>query len=149
MVRNNGRSSRWPMASTRSLVTTYATYGTLSLRVDYQPPSQKPRFARCLQGGDLSKIRHMFSYSTSTVRQILPVIIAGYRQILPIQALECTYLLGLQAGMETAIYRVSPNHPKGANNMKHIPAPIFFWVIVILVLFADTISRTLTSFILN
>ena len=46
MVRNNGRSSRWPMVSTRSLVTTYATYGTLSLRVDYQPPGQRPRFAR-------------------------------------------------------------------------------------------------------
>ena len=58
MVRNNGRSSRWPMASTRSLVTTYATYGTLSLRIDYQPPGQKPRFARCLQEGDLSKIKH-------------------------------------------------------------------------------------------
>ena len=56
MVRNNGRSSRWPMASTRSLVTTYATYGTLSLRIDYQPPSQKPRFARCLQGGDVDNL---------------------------------------------------------------------------------------------
>ena len=88
-------------------------------------------------------------YSTTTERQILPVILAGYRQILPVQALECTYLLGLQAGMETAIYIVSPNHPKGANNMKHIPAPIFFWVIVILVLFADTISETLTSWILG
>ena len=66
----------------------------------------------------MSKIKHMFSYSTSTVRQILPVILAGHRQILPVKTLECTYLLGLQAGMETAIYRVSPNHPKGANNMK-------------------------------
>ena len=102
MVRNNGRS----------LVDVCATYGTLSLRVDYQPPSQRPRFARCLQKGNLSKIKHMFSYSTSTVRQILPVIIAGHRQILPVQALECTYLLGLQAGMETAIYIVSPNHLK-------------------------------------
>ncbi len=92
------------VGDTRSLVTTYATYGTLSLRIDYQPPSQKPRFARCLQKGNLSKIKHMFSYSTSTVRQILPVILAGHRQILPVQALECTYLLGLQAGMETAIY---------------------------------------------
>ena len=45
MVRNNGRS----------LVDVCATYGTLSLRVDYQPPSQKPRFARCLQGGDVDK----------------------------------------------------------------------------------------------
>ena len=86
--------------------------GTLSLRVDYQPPGQRPRFARCLQEGDMSKIKHMFSYSTSTVWQILPGIIAGYRQILPVQALECTYLLGLQAGMETAIYIVSPNHLK-------------------------------------
>ena len=77
MVRNNGRT----------LVTTYATYGTLSLRVDYQPPSQRPRFARCLQKGDMSKNKHMFSYSTSTVWQILPVIIAGYRQILPVQVL--------------------------------------------------------------
>ena len=46
MVRNNDRS----------LVTTYATYGTLSLRVDYQPPSQKPRFARCLQEGDVDNL---------------------------------------------------------------------------------------------
>lgn len=46
MVRNNGRS----------LVTTYATYGTLSLRVDYQPPGQRPRFARCLQEGDVDNL---------------------------------------------------------------------------------------------
>ena len=32
MVRNNGRS----------LVDVCATYGTLSLRIDYQPPSQNP-----------------------------------------------------------------------------------------------------------
>ena len=56
-------------------------------------------------------ITRFFLYSTTTVRQILPVIIAGHRQRLPVQVLECTYLLGLQAGMETAIYRVSPNHP--------------------------------------
>ena len=71
-----------------------------------------PGFGGTQRRGDMSKIKHMFSYSTSTVRQILPVIIAGYRQILPVQALECTYLLGLQAGMETAIYIVSPNHLK-------------------------------------
>ena len=99
--------------------------------------------------GNMSKIKHMFSYSTSTVRQILPVILAGHRQRLPIQALECTYLLGLQAGMETAIYIVSPNHPKGAHDMKHISSHLFFWVIVILVLFADSISLFLTNMILG
>ena len=71
----------------------------------------------------MSKIKHMFSYSTSTVRQILPVIIAGYRQILPVQALECTYLLGLQAGMETAIYSVT-QPPKGNRPMKNITSAL-------------------------
>ena len=52
MVRNNDRS----------LVTTYATYGTLSLRIDYQPPSQKPRFARCLQGGDVDNLSTKIAY---------------------------------------------------------------------------------------
>ena len=46
MVRNNDRS----------LVDVCATYGTLSLRIDYQPPGQKPRFARCLQGGDVDNL---------------------------------------------------------------------------------------------
>ena len=94
-------------------------------------------------------ITRFLIYSKTTERQILPVILAGHRQILPIQALECTYLLGLQAGMETAIYIVSPNHPKGANNMKHHTCHLFFWIIIILVLFADTISETLTHWILG
>ena len=38
---------------------------------------------------------------------------------------------------------------EGATDMKHITSPLFFWVIVILVLFADTISETLTHWILG
>ena len=33
--------------------------------------------------------------------------------------------------------------------MKNIPSPLFFWVIIILILFADTISATLTRWILG
>ena len=52
MVRNNGRS----------LVDVCATYGTLSLRIDYQPPGQKPRFARCLQKGDVDNLSTEIAY---------------------------------------------------------------------------------------
>ena len=38
---------------------------------------------------------------------------------------------------------------EGANDMKNIHSHLFFWVIVILVLFADTISATLTQWILG
>ena len=94
-------------------------------------------------------ITRFLIYSKTTERQILPVILAGHRQILPIQALECTYLLGLQAGMETAIYRVSPNHPKGANDMKHLTSPVLLWIILVLWMFSDAISLLITTYLLG
>ena len=58
----------------------------------------------------MSKNKHMFSYSTSTVWQILPVIIAAYRQILPVLRVNPTQYQGLYAGTIPAIYGVSFCH---------------------------------------
>ena len=147
MVRNNGRSSRWPMASTRSLVTTYATYGTLSLRIDYQPPSQKQK--PVYKGGICLRL-NICSHTA--------LLLCGKycRSLLPVIGKYCRYkrqnvriYQGHRLAWKLLSIECHPTTPKGANDMKHIPSPLLFWVIIILMLFADTISNTLTSFILN